>query len=61
MSKLNISPLFIIAACLCLFMSASFVCASDLNDMNNMTSIADAGSDNVAVISASQVNEEKLK
>lgn len=41
-------------------MTGSCVCASDLGDMNNMTSIVDENCDDVKLISQSQVNEEKL-
>lgn len=57
MFNLNIKSLTVLIACMCLFMAASCVSASEINDM---TCIDDADSNDALEISQNQIDEEKL-
>lgn len=58
MSKINIKPLILTMACLCLFMCISCAFASDANDMNNVTGIDDADTTDALEIPVQQTGVE---
>ena len=60
MFNLNLKSPMILIACLCLFMAASCVSASEINDMNNLTSIGNADSNDILEVCENQVDEEIL-
>ena len=60
MYNLNIRPMVLLMACLCLLMAISCVSASEISDMNNVSSIDDGVSSGASVSPLDQVCGEEL-
>lgn len=60
MSNLNVKPVVLFMACLCLLMALSCVSASEISDMDSVTAIDDTVSSDASVSPLDQVDDEEV-